>query len=203
MNSHQKISGIILAAGVSSRMGKTKQLMPFGKTTLLGQVVKTAEKSALDEIIVVLGHRADEIGQTLDLDLCRTKIVINTEYAKGQSTSLIKGLGMVSPVCSAAMFLLGDQPLVTAGIINRLITAFETDTPLITIPCCNGRQGNPVIIARPLFHHLTGLTADTGARVLFDRFKKSIHIVQIEDTAIFADVDTMADYEKIILGKQA
>jgi len=197
--SKKKVAGVILAAGSASRMGKIKQLMPFGKTTLLGQVLKTATASALHEIIVVLGYQAEQINQHLDLS--NATIVINKEYAKGQSTSLIKGLEKVSSVCDAAMFLLGDQPLVTAEIINRLINAFETANALITIPCCNGKRGNPVIIARPLFHNLTSLSADTGARAVFEVFRESIYHVPISDTAILFDVDTMEDYERLILKK--
>jgi len=191
----KKIAGIILAAGASSRMGKIKQLLPFGKTTLLGQVIQTARESALHELIVVLGHCADEIEQAIDLS--GTKVVRNIAYSKGQSTSLIKGLETVSPVCDAALFLLGDQPLVTAAIINRLIDAFETSDAPIVIPYCNGKRGNPVIIARPLFHRLTSLSADTGARALFDEFKESILNVSIPNDAILIDVDTIDDYEKL------
>ncbi|WP_300456806.1 nucleotidyltransferase family protein [Desulfobacula sp.] len=192
----KKIAGIILAAGSGSRMGRTKQLLPFGKTTLLGQVIQHAKASRLHDIIVVLGHDADKICQTLDLS--GTRVIRNTAYAKGQSTSLIKGLEIVSPVCDAAMFLLGDQPLVTATIINRLVDAFETSVAPIVIPYCNGIRGNPVIIARPLFSHLASLSADTGARVLFEAFKTSIRKVLFQDDAILVDVDTMADYERLI-----
>ena len=194
--SQKKICGVILAAGSGSRMGKTKQLLPFGKTTLLGQAIKNAKESALHEIIVVLGHRADKISQTIDFS--KTKIVINKEYSKGQSTSLIKGLENVSSICNAAMFLLGDQPLVSAAIINQLINAFETSDAPIIIPYCNNKRGNPVIIARPLFHRLKSLSADTGARAVFDEFKESILKVQILDNAILIDVDTMDDYKNLI-----
>ena len=193
---NKKIAGVILAAGSASRMGKTKQLLPFGKTTLLGQVVENARESALHETIVVLGHRADKISQTIDFS--STKIVRNKEYSKGQSTSLIKGLENVSSICDAAMFLLGDQPLVNAAIINQLINAFETSNALIIIPYCNNKRGNPVIIARPLFHRLKSLSADVGARAIFDEFKESILKVQIPDNAILVDVDTMDDYKNLI-----
>ncbi|MBC2703049.1 molybdenum cofactor cytidylyltransferase [Desulfobacula sp.] len=193
--SSKKISGIILAAGSASRMGKTKQLLPFGENTLLGQVIQNAGESALHEIIVVLGHCAEKIEQAIDLS--STKIIRNTAYSKGQSTSLIKGLENVSSICDAAIFLLGDQPLVTAAIINKLIDAFETSNAPIVIPYCNGKRGNPVIIARPLFHRLKSLSADTGARALFDEFKRSILKVSIPDEAILVDVDTIDDYEKL------
>ncbi|MBU8850180.1 MAG: nucleotidyltransferase family protein [Desulfobacterales bacterium] len=193
--SGKKISGIILAAGSASRMGRTKQLLPLGDKTLLGRVIQNAGESALHEIIIVLGHCAEKIEQTIDLS--GTKVVRNTAYSKGQSTSLIKGLEHVSSVCDAAIFLLGDQPLVTPAIINRLIDAFETSSAPIVIPYCKGKRGNPVIIARPLFDRLKSLSADTGPRVLFDEFKKSILKVSIPDEAILFDVDTMDDYKKL------
>lgn len=192
----QKISGIILAAGSASRMGKTKQLLPFGKNTLLGQVIQNARESALHEIIVVLGHRADEIEQVIDVS--GTKVVRNPDYLNGQSTSLIKGLENVSPLCNAAMFLLGDQPLVTAAIINKLIAALQISPAPIVIPYCNGIRGNPVIIARPLFHRLESLSGDTGPRVLFDEFKDDILKVPVSDEAILVDVDTKEDYEDLL-----
>ncbi len=195
--SGKKIAGVILAAGSASRMGKTKQLLPFEKNTLLGQVIQNAGESTLHEIIVVLGYSADKIEKAIDLS--GTKIVRNTAYSKGQSTSLIKGLENISSICDAAIFLLGDQPLVSAAIINRLIDAFETSIAPIIIPYCNGKRGNPVIIARSLFYRLKSLSGDTGPRVLFDEFKESILKVSIPNEAILVDVDTKNDYKNLLL----
>ncbi len=195
----KKTAGVILAAGSASRMGKTKQLMSFGHTTLLGQVFQNAARSALSPLIVVLGHDATKIQQTIDLS--SAAVVINPAYAKGQSTSLIAGLEHVPPACDAAMFLLGDQPLISPEIINTLIHAFQASTAPIVIPFFNGRRGNPVIIARSLFHRLRTVSADTGARVLFREFKTSILKVPLQDDAILVDVDTMIDYEKLMSKK--
>jgi molybdenum cofactor cytidylyltransferase len=195
----KKIAGVILAAGSGSRMGTTKQLLPFGDTTLLGRAIENAKGSALHEIIVVLGHQADKIKQIIDFS--NTKISYNKAYSKGQSTSLIKGLEDVSSECDAAMFLLGDQPLVNAAIIDQLLYAFETSMAQIIIPHCKGQRGNPVIIARPLFHRLSSLSDDMGARALFKEFKDDILKVSIPDKAIIIDVDTMADYKKLISPK--
>jgi molybdenum cofactor cytidylyltransferase len=192
-----KISGIILAAGSSSRMGKTKQLMQFGNTSILGRVISSARKSFLHEIIVVLGHDAEKIKQKVDLS--HTQTVINSEYLKGQSTSLIKGIENISPQCGSAMFLLADQPLVTADIINSLIETFKNSDAPIVIPYFKEKRGNPVIIGRPLFHRLKSLSADTGARVLFKEYKNSILRKTIDDEAILVDVDTIDDYQKLIV----
>lgn len=193
---HKKIAGVILAAGSGSRMGRIKQLLPFGKSNILDHVIQNARFSELYEIIVVLGYCSDKIKKSVDLT--ETTIVINKEYSKGQSYSLKAGVAMVSDSCDAVMFLLGDQPLVGVSVINALINAFETSDAPIAIPYCNGQRGNPVIIARPLFSRLKLLYADTGARVLFKEFEHEILKIPIADKAIFFDVDTREDYEKII-----
>jgi len=192
----KKIAGIILAAGSGVRMGKTKQLLPFKNKPLLSHVIENARQSNLYETVVVLGHRADEIKKTVDFS--GTKTIINSEYLKGQSTSLIKGLENISSVCDAAMFLLGDQPLITPSTLNTIIQAFITSKSPITIPYYNNMRGNPVIIAKALFHELKLLSGDTGPRILFKKFQKSILKVQVSDNVILIDVDTKADYKKLI-----
>ncbi len=192
----KKTAGIILAAGTASRMGKAKQLLPFANTTLLGRVMENAAQSTLIELIVVLGHDADNIMKAIDFS--GMKIVINTDYAKGQSTSLIKGLGAVSSSCAGAMFLLADQPLITPDIINHMIMSFQTSDAPILIPFYHGCRGNPVIIERSLFPRLLSLTLDTGARVIFNEYKNSILKINFENDAGLLDVDTPMDYEKFM-----
>ena len=192
----KKIAGIILAAGSGVRMDKTKQLLPFKNKPLLSHVIENARQSNLYETIVVLGHCADEIKKTVDFS--GTKTIINSEYLKGQSTSLMKGFENISPVCDAAMFLLGDQPLINPSTLNTIIQAFNTSKSPITIPYYNNIRGNPVIIARSLFHELKLLSGDTGPRILFKKFQKFILKVPIADNVILIDVDTKADYKKLI-----
>ena len=96
------------------------------------------------------------------------------------------------------MFILGDQPLVKASIINTLIAAFENANQGIIIPYYKDRRGNPVTLARHMFHSLKSLSDDRGARALFDKFKESILKVPIPDNGILIDVDTMDDYKRLI-----
>jgi len=192
----KKITGIILAAGKASRMGKTKQLLPFRGSTLLGRVMENAAASDLHELIAVLGHDADRIMKSLDFSGMKT--VINEEYSKGQSTSLIKGLEALSPSSAGALFLLADQPLVTPDIINCLIKAFQTLETRLVIPFYQGRRGNPVMVARSLFPRLLSLSSDTGPRVIFDEYKDSILKVDVETDAVLVDVDTVQDYETLL-----
>ncbi len=195
-----KITGIILAAGTGSRMGRTKQLLPLDKTTLLGKVVENAKLSALNEIIIVLGYKAEQIQNqpSNKIDFSGTRIVLNSEYETGQGSSLSCGIKAVLPDCDGAMFLLADQPLITPEIMNILIHAWDKSDSPISIPYCNGKRGNPVIVDRSLFHRLINISGDTGARVLFKEYKSHIQKVEVNDNSILMDVDDKKDYEQLI-----
>ena len=190
-----KVAGIVLAAGRSSRMGRPKQLLPFKGKTLLDQVIFNAVDSDLDPVLVVLGHAAPAIRKRVDLAF--VEVVENKDYALGQSSSLKKGLAAVTGRCEGAMFLLGDQPLVGSETINKLIQKFRGTLPPMVIPFYKGKRGNPVIIHQNLFPLLDTLTGDTGARGLFDRYMEHIIAVNIEDTGILFDVDTLDDFRKL------
>jgi molybdenum cofactor cytidylyltransferase len=192
-----RISGIVLAAGKSRRIGMTKQLLGFRGSTLVGQVIANARKSLLDEIIVVLGHDATEIQS--QVDLAGVKVFLNENYQQGQSTSLKVGLNHVSSRAQAAMFLLGDQPLVDEFVINTLIRAYEESIKPIVIPVFEGKRGNPVVIGRELFAELeANVQGDAGARVLFNRHVELIHCVEMDNSFIHVDVDTLQDYNKLL-----
>ena len=202
MGEHTRIkartSGIVLAAGQASRIGRTKQLLTFRHTTLLGQVIENTRNSRLDEIIVVLGHDAPRILNIIDLE--GITVVVNEDYPKGQSTSLKAGLNYISAWSDAAMFLLGDQPLVDNQVIDTLITGFGESHKPIVIPMFDGRRGNPVIIGRELFGELGAtVQGDTGARVLFNRHTDEIHFVELDRRCIHVDVDTMEDYQSLLV----
>ena len=202
MAEHTKIkartSGIVLAAGQASRIGRTKQLLTFRHTTLLGQVIENARNSHLDEIIVVLGHDAQSIQGQIDFE--GVNVVVNKDYPRGQSTSLKAGLNHISAWSAAAMFLLGDQPLVDDQVIDTLITGYEESHKPIVIPMFDGRRGNPVIIGRELFGELAAtVQGDTGARVLFKRHAGEIHLVELDRRCIHVDVDTMEDYQSLLV----
>ena len=199
--SAKKISGIILAAGTASRMGKIKQLLPLKDKPLLEHVIHHARQSNLYEIIVVLGYCAGEIENKTDMS--GTRIIRNEAYLNGQSTSLIKGIENVSPSCDAAMFLLADQPFVNREIINHMISAFERSKKIIAVPYHKTKRGNPVIIDRTLFPELKKLSGDTGPRIYFQKFKTCILKVPVENRAVLLDIDTEEDYEKLKSGNRS
>ena len=119
------LTGVVLAAGTSVRMGRPKQLLPLGDRCLLQRVVDAALASRLDEVIVVLGHRAEEIRAAIVLPGDgRARAVVNPDFARGQSTSLQRGVRAADARSQAVAVLLGDQPGVTAGLIDRVAAAF-------------------------------------------------------------------------------
>lgn len=194
------VAGVILAAGCGRRMGDRnglpKQLLPFKGVPLLSHVIHHAQASLLEPICLVLGHRAAEVQAQVELG--GVEVVVNANPEDGQAGSLIAGLKRVASRCTAVMFLLGDQPLISAALINRLIEAYGQAGAAITLPAFEGRRGNPVIVAASLFAELHQLTGDTGARVLFDAHASEIQSVPLEDPAILLDVDTPGDYVELL-----
>ena len=137
------ISAILLAAGESKRMGKLKQLMPFGQNTIVEQAIDNLLNSVVDETIVVLGYRAEEVIKTIAAK--PVKLVVNPDYEQGMSTSIIAGLNLIDSRTQAVMLILGDQPLINSQTINRLIEAFYNHDKGIVIPTYQGRRGHPTI----------------------------------------------------------
>ncbi len=192
-----RVTGIVLAAGKGSRMGRTKQLLPFRGQTILECVVDSALASSLQRVIVVLGYQADELEQLL---IGRDVTVVhNPLYDKGQSSSLKAGLQEVTVEDDAVLFLLGDQPLVTAETINRILAAYETSpTSAIVLPVFEGKRGNPVLFSRETFPRLETLKDDCGARSLFEEYSGQILTVPVEDPSIHSDIDTEEDYLRLL-----
>lgn len=197
-NSQQKkaIAGIILAAGTGSRMQTTKQLLPFAGLPLLQHVVDAARASQLGKIITVLGYRAAEIRSTVDLT--GTELVVNRFYETGQGGSIRIGLSLVPDPYQAALFLLGDQPLISPALINIILLRFESSRAPIVIPRYQGKQGNPVLIARSLFGRLYQLSGDAGGRQLFSEYQQAIDYLETDDPAVLIDVDTQTDYTLLL-----
>lgn len=199
MRSKPHVAGVILAAGEAKRMGRSKVLLPYRDGTILEAVVAPARRSPLTPVVIVLGHGAGEIQAAVDFD--NVEVVINKDFRKGQSSSLKAGLGKVPDTCQGVMFLLGDQPRITSAVIEKLVDSFNPDKDLLVVPTIRGRRGNPVIVHSALFSRIMQLEGDLGARPLFREFNHLIHWVALTDGQLFLDVDTPADYQRL-LGSQ-
>ncbi len=199
------ISGIVLAAGASTRMGRPKQLLPLAGAPLLQHVLDQAAASCLDEVIVVLGHRAEEVWPALRVPSGRRlRLAVNPDYAQGLSTSLCAGLRSASPRAIAAAVLLGDQPGVTPALIDRVAAAFRAGDSPVVRPVYRraGRRpvpGHPVVLARSVWPEVDALTADEGVRALLAAHPDWLLVVPLDEEPP-ADIDTMEDYQRVVGG---
>ncbi len=177
-------------------MGRTKQLLSFRGQTVLECVVDSALASRLHRVIVVLGYQADVLAPLLKNRA--VTLVRNPHYHRGQSSSLKAGLRMLRQESAAALFLLGDQPLVTTETIDRIIAAYESSPSPIVLPVFEGRRGNPALFSRETFPRLADLSQDRGARPLFVEYAERILKVPVADPAIHLDIDTEEDYRRLL-----
>lgn len=196
MKGVRKVAGIILAAGEGSRMGRTKQLLPFRGKTILECVVDNALGAKLDQVVVVLGHQAELLKPLLEGK--GVDAVINPRYREGQSTSLKAGLDALPNDTDAVLFLLGDQPLITPALIDQIIAAYHTSGSPIVMPVNEGKRGNPVLFSRETFAGIQALSDDCGARPLFQEYASRLLALPIADPAIHFDVDTEEDYRRLL-----
>lgn len=196
MANRPSVSGVVLAAGRSSRMGRPKQLLPLGGEPILRHVVRSACASRLSEAIVVLGHEAERIAAAVG-DLGQ-RTVLNPDYASGQSSSLRTGLAALSSGSEAVLFLLGDQPGVTTEVIDRLITAYQRTGAAIVVPEYGGVLGNPILFDRELFGDLRTVTGDTGAREVVRANEARRLAVPVDGIAPPPDIDTPEAYAALL-----
>ena len=189
------ISGLILGAGASQRLGPPKQLLPFRGATMLGWVVDQAQNAdALDELVVVLGRAADEIRERVNFDTAR--VVENPVFAEGCSSSYRAGIGALSPRSEAIMIILGDQPGITPEIINSLAEEWRGDEAPIALCSYRGRKGHPMIFAQSMFDQLKDLHGDKAAWKLVDANSARVQEVHL-DLPFPDNINTAEDFERL------
>ena len=196
MSQQDYFSAIILAAGISSRMGKPKQLLEVDGSTMIDHAVQAALDAGIDSPIVVLGANAKEIESRSRL-LCRCTVVKNNSYQEGLSTSLKTGLQSAPARIAAYIFMLADQPLVNGELIFEMIQEFKKTEADILYPEYRGQRGNPVIIRSTLRNRLLLAKGDIGAKFLFTDHTLSIVAYPVTTSAVITDIDTPEDYQNI------
>ena len=189
------ISGLILGAGASQRLGQPKQLLPFGGTTLLGWVIAQAERAAgLDELVVVLGRAANEIRRCVDFGTA--KVVENPVFGEGCASSYRAGIAALHPQSEAIMIILGDQPGVKPEVIDRVAGVWRQGEAQIALCSYRGRKGHPMIFARQMFDQLIGLHGDKAAWKLVDANPELVQEIQF-DLSLPQDINTWDDFERL------
>jgi molybdenum cofactor cytidylyltransferase len=191
---HESIAGIILAAGSSSRMGQTKQLLLWRGEPLVRHVARIALSAGLSPVVVVTGASADEVGTAVqDLPL---SVVHNVNWKAGQSASIAAGINILPPETGGAIFLLADQPQVPDSLVKKLHQVHVATLSPIVAPQVRGQRANPVLFDRRLFSDLLSLKGDVGGRTLFSQYP--VAWVTWHDDSIMLDVDTLDDYHRLL-----
>ena len=187
------ITGLVLAAGRSERMGTLKQLLPFGSVTLIEQVARTLTRSRVGkDVVVVLGHRAEEIVKRISG--LPVRFAYNPDPEGDMLSSIRCGLAYIPPD-QAILIALGDQPLVTAEIVDQLIAEYERQPEGMVLPVHEGKRGHPMIVSPAYREEILFESNPGGLKALRDRHAESVRLVPVDTDAVLVDLDYRDEYE--------
>lgn len=188
------ITALILAAGQSKRMGQPKMLLPWGKTTVLGQVIGVFKAAGIEDILVVTGG-AKELVEALVGTSART--VFNPGFAEGEMLSSIQaGLAELKPGTEAVLIGLGDQPQVQERSVRLVVEEYTQSKASLVVPSFQMRRGHPWLVARPHWGEILRMRPSETPRDFLNRHSADIRYVEINDPGILKDLDTPEDYLK-------
>jgi molybdenum cofactor cytidylyltransferase len=193
------LSAIILAAGMSTRMGQNKLLLNFKDKPLIAHAVDTLLLSEVDEIVVVLGHEAEKVRDQLRGR--QVRLVENPNYREGLSTSVRVGVRAVSPQAAGLMIYLADQPLLEPADINSIIKAFALAKQVdksIVVPLFHGQRGNPVILESSYREAILDVVGDVGCKRIIKRYPDKVFAIEMATDHVVRDVDNIDDYEEVV-----
>jgi molybdenum cofactor cytidylyltransferase len=188
------VTGLVLAAGGSRRLGEPKQLLPYGSGTLLEHTLETARATGFDQLIVALGGSSEKVRSRVDLSAA--DVVENPDFGEGCSSSIAAGLSAIDPRSDLMVLMLGDQPGVTPAIVRALIAGCDEGTVLAACHYDDGR-GHPLAFERTLFGDLRELHGDKAVWKLMDRRADEVVDIRVPGP-IPRDIDTREDYEAVL-----
>jgi molybdenum cofactor cytidylyltransferase len=188
------VTGLVLAAGGSRRLGEPKQLLPYGSGTLLDHTLATARASRFDQLIVALGGSSEEVRRRVDLS--GADVVENPDFGEGCSSSIAAGLSAIDPRSELMVLMLGDQPGVTPDVVQALIAGTDRDTILAACRY-DDRRGHPLAFGRAVFGDLQELQGDKAVWKLMDRRADQVVDVRVPGP-VPPDVNTREDYVAVV-----
>jgi molybdenum cofactor cytidylyltransferase len=192
------IPAVVLAAGKSSRMGRTKALLPLGGETFVSRIVRTFRSAGVEDVVVVVGHDAELVSDALSgMDLA-PRVILNTEYESGQLSSILAGLRAVDrPGVAAMLMTLVDVPLVSAETVRAVLMRYRLTSAPVVRPVNGNRHGHPVLIDRRLFGQLRGADSANGVKPIVRAHASAVGDVEVFDEGAFTDIDTPEDYAAV------
>ena len=190
------ISAVVLAAGLSTRMGRLKQLLPYAEHTVIEQVVATLLASPVEDIVVVTGHERAQIDATLEK--WSVRVVFNPSYAEGEMLSSVQGgLRTLPSASQAALLVLGDMPGQKADVVRQLVQVYRaTGDGSIYVPSYRMRAGHPVLVPRPFWQAVIEAPCQASLRSVLRGPDTPISWVEVDTSSVLRDVDTPKDYEQ-------
>ncbi|MDQ6644753.1 MAG: nucleotidyltransferase family protein [Chloroflexota bacterium] len=226
MDNMRSTAAIILAAGSSSRMGsgRHKLLLLLDERPVLAHVIEAALASQARPIVVILGHEAGKVRAVVAAYMAQQDSIVveNPDYLQGMSTSMRVGIARLLKGKSAeveqrmgqirdeekgqqphfdvdsALIMLGDQPLITAQVLDALISARKTSGKPIVASLYDGKRGSPTLFATSLFAELMEVSGDEGGRTVLERHREEVEFVELGDVAASYDVDTWEAYLQVV-----
>jgi len=188
------ITALILAAGQSKRMGQPKMLLPWGRATVLGQVIHTFRAAGVEDLLVITGGAREQV-EALVADSART--MFNPNYARGEMlSSLQAGLADLRPEVEAALIGLGDQPQVQERSVRLVVEEYIKSGASLIVPSFQLRRGHPWLVARPHWDEILHMAPPETLRGFLHQHANDIRYVEIDDPGILKDLDTPEEYLK-------
>lgn len=193
-NHVKSCAAILLAAGRSSRMGAFKPLLPFGDKTVIECCIDYLREGGVDEIVVVVGHRADEICEKIS----GVTFAINPDPDSEMGASIAVAVTSLPQTAQATLIALVDHPAVPAMVVSTLLKSWENGARIV-IPTWNGRGGHPVLVDLSFRTELTRLSESGGLRAFFEAHASEVKRVPVDSPFIARDMDTWDDYRALHL----
>ena len=188
------ICAIVTAAGRSRRMGTQKLLLPFGRTTVIGHVVDQLLHSVVDQVHVVVGHQPERI--ITEVSGRAVSIVTNMDYDSGMLSSIRCGIRALSSECEAILVALGDQPAITAELVDAMVESFATVKQHILVPVHSGRRGHPLLFSADYKQEILTQHDDLGLRGLLRAHGDDLFELPVSTPAVLSDIDYPEDYRR-------
>jgi molybdenum cofactor cytidylyltransferase len=189
------IPALVLAAGLSTRMGRPKALLPLGSQTFISRIVGTFIDAGVDDVVVVLGCEAAIIQAALATSAPRARVVVNARFEEGQFSSVLAGLNAVDrPGVQALLLTLVDVPLVSAATVRAVVDRYHATRAPIVRPVQGPLHGHPVLIDRSLFGALRAADPAQGAKPVVRGHVSSAGDVAVDDPGAYLDIDTPEEY---------
>lgn len=195
------IAAVILAAGQSQRMGRPKLNLPWGETTVIGQVVNVLGKSGVEELVVVTGGAQAAVQEALRGQLQegpykdKLRLVYNELFERQEMlTSFQCGLRALGDPITAALVCLGDQPQIEPSVVEGLLDAYRHTSAALIVPSYRMRRGHPWLLGRAFWREVLALGPQDSLRDFLNRHQRDINYLEVDTESVLMDLDTPADY---------